>query len=413
MTVLLFVAVFAAIGVLLYLPFFIWFRRRPPQAGGPLSARVSCTPAGWLLLAAQLAAMFAGIALRGSGDGSPFSRLFEGDLGLLKGWICIVVAFSALGSLLRGAGIVLQRPPAASQAAPGPDGAFVPAAPAQPRRWKVATLRGIPIFVQRSYLYGGLFIALIAQAGPAGIAGYCIAYAALFGLHEAGHVVAARAVGLPVHGVDLSAIGGVCVMQVPRRVRDAWIVYSAGLLVQAALLVATWAVATLSGPAQSPFGIAVAATFTWVNALIFLLNLVPGRTSLGIPTDGAVLWGLALHRFRGAAHPLEAQLAASPLFDPATSLLDNADLRPAGFRHGIEVFNDDTTPMEFVVDMLHRHAGLDIPAATDAMLTIHQRGGMLLPLPDRAAADAVAAAISGDARAQGRRLVCRAVSTSE
>ncbi len=81
-------------------------------------------------------------------------------------------------------------------------------------------------------------------------------------------------------------------------------------------------------------------------------------------------------------------------------------MRPDGFACGIEMLIDDTTPMEFVVEMLHAHAGLDLDAAAAAMLQIHQRGGLLLPLPDRARADAVAC----DAQARGQRLVCRAVS---
>jgi len=413
--ILLFIAVFAVMGGVLYLPFYLWFRRRPPRAGGALSARISFTPAGWLLLVTQLAAMFAGLAFRAGRSDGAFASFFEGNVGLLKWWVCIVLAFGALGRLLRAAGVALERPAAAegATASPGEPGTTATVAPTVVQGYKVATIGGIPILVERSYLFGGLFIALIAPAGAAGIAGYCLAYAALFALHEFGHVVAARALGLRVHAVNLSAIGGACVVQLPRRPRDAWIVYSAGLAVQVALLMATLAAVALSGAPATPFGVAVVAVFTWVNVLTFAINLVPGRTSLGPQTDGAVLWALARHRWRGAPHPLAEQMAASPVFDPATRLLDIEGFAPEGFRHGIEILNDDTTPMEFVVDMLERHAGLDAQAAAQAMLAIHQRGGLLLSLPDRAAADAVAAAILRETRAQGRQLACRAVSASE
>jgi ATP-dependent Clp protease adapter protein ClpS len=409
MTILLFIALFAVIGAVLYLPFFLWFRRRPPRASGAYSTPIHYTPAGWLFVVAQLATLFAGLAFHDRRSSSAIASLFEGDAGLLKWWACNFVGFTALGRLLRGAGVALERP-AVAEGAISTDAA---AAPIAVKSYRIATIRGIPILVQRSYLFGGLFFALIAQAGPAGIAGYCLAYAALFALHESGHVVAARALGLRVHAVNLSAIGGACVVQLPRRPRDAWIVYSAGFAVQVALWVATAAVVALSGPPAAPFGIAVVTTFTWINVLVFAINLVPGSTSLGPRTDGAALWQLAMHQWRGAPHPLAGQIAASPVFDPATGLLDIEGFAPAGFRHGIEILNDDTTPMAFVVDMLHRHAGLDTQAAADAMLAIHQRGGLLLPLQDRAAADAVAAAILREARAQRRQLVCRAVSASE
>ena len=144
-----------------------------------------------------------------------------------------------------------------------------------------------------------------------------------------------------------------------------------------------------------------------------MINLLPGQTSRGLPTDGRVLISLFRHRFMGGPHPLAAQLAATPVFDPATSLLAMPELRPEGFVTGIEMLNDDSTPMEFVLAMLQTHVGLDRDAAIAAMLQIHTRGGMLLPLADRARADAVAYAIARDARAKGHRLVCRAVSADD
>jgi ATP-dependent Clp protease adapter protein ClpS len=60
--------------------------------------------------------------------------------------------------------------------------------------------------------------------------------------------------------------------------------------------------------------------------------------------------------------------------------------------------------------MLERHVGLDRGRAMAAMLRIHQHGGALLPLPSREAAQAAADAIARDARAQGHRLTCGAVS---
>jgi ATP-dependent Clp protease adapter protein ClpS len=414
MTVLLFVAIFAVIGGLLYLPFFLWFRRHRPSEGRTLSARVSYTPAGWLLFGVLLIAMFAGIALRERLVQGTLGSLLQGELGLLKWWVLIFVVFSAVGALLRGAGIELERPEAADTAGATSeeDNKRVRATSVTARRYHVATIGGVPVFVQRSYLYGGFFIGLVAQAGVAGIAGYCVAYALLFALHEAGHVIAARALRLHVYAVELSAIGGSCTMHVPRRPRDVLLVYSAGLVAQILLLGFTLAITALTSPTDSPFGRGVVATFTWINGLIFLINLMPGHTPRGIPTDGTVLWRLLLHRFRGAPHPFAAQLARSPVFEPSTSLLAITELVPEGFSHGVEILNDDTTPMQFVIDMLQRHLGLAPDVAAKAMLDIHRRGGLLLPLASREAADEAAGAIARDTQAQSLRLVCRAVSAN-
>ncbi len=303
-------------------------------------------------------------------------------------------------------GLATERPPEPADAAPTEK----PAATAPASRGLVlGRPGGLQIVLQRSFLVGGLFLALIAGSGIEGALGYCVAYAALFAFHETGHAVAARALGLRVFAVELSGVGGFCRLQVPRSARDTWLVYSAGLMAQGLLLALTLATVAVAGPPASRFGAAVVTTFTWVNLLIFLVNLIPGRTQSGLLTDGSVLWGLVRHVTRGAPHPLAAQHAASPVFDPATPLLTIPGLRTDGFVSGIEMLNDDSTPAEFIVEMLHAHAGLGIQAAAAAMLQIHRRGGLLLPLPDRAHADAVADAIARDTQARGYRLVCRAV----
>ena len=405
MVLLGFLVFFAIGGALLYLPFFLWFRYRRPKHGR-YAQKVVFTPTGWAILAAQLVAMFGGIVVADQHPDSAFATLVHGNTGALKWWVCITIVFSAINLLVKQVGLATERSPAPDDPAP----AARPAAAAAPARALVlGRAGGLQIVLQRSFLVGGLFLALIAGSSIEGAIGYCVAYAALFAFHETGHAVAARALGLRVFAVELSGVGGFCRLQVPRSARDTWLVYSAGLMAQGLLLALTLATVAVAGPPTSRFGTAVVTTFTWVNLLVFLVNLVPGRTRSGLLTDGSVLWGLVRHVTRGSPHPLAAQHAASPLFDPATPLLAIPGLRPDGFASGIEMLNDDSTPMEFVIEMLHSHAGLDPEAAAAAMLQIHRRGGMLLPLPDRARAEAVADAIARDAQAREHRLVCRAV----
>ena len=395
---------------LMCLPFFVWTRRRQPR-GGPYNAPLTYTRTGWLLLVIQVLAMFSGLFVRELQPQSTLGAWLHDDRSLLKWYAGVVVLSAALDLLARRAGLVLRR-----SSAPGD--ASIPAAnPAQPAEraqgFRLATIAGVPVFVRRSFFLAGALLALIAGAGLPGIAGYCLAYAVLFALHECGHAAVAHALGLRVYSVELSAVGGFCRLQMTRRPRDTWLVYSAGLAAQILLLLLTLAGVAIFGHAHAPFAVAVVTTFTWVNMMVFLINLLPGRTLSGLQTDGSILWGLYRHVARNEAHPLAAQHAASPLFDPSTRLLTIAGLRPEGFRSGLEMLNDDTTPLEFVVAMLQAHAGLDEAAASAVAMQIHTRGGVLLPLADRAHADAVADAIARDARAQGHHLVCRAVSADD
>ena len=68
---------------------------------------------------------------------------------------------------------------------------------------------------------------------------------------------------------------------------------------------------------------------------------------------------------------------SSVIFPPQTSLLALPGFVPSGFKCGLEILNDDRTPMEFVVSVLGDHIGFDRKAAIRTMLTIHSQGGAL------------------------------------
>jgi hypothetical protein len=77
---------------------------------------------------------------------------------------------------------------------------------------------------------------------------------------------------------------------------------------------------------------------------------------------------------------------ASQVLPPDTALTAIPRFVPPGFTQGIEILNDNTTPMEFVVTVLSAHVGLSRQEATHTMLAIHQCGGALIPTPSRAEA---------------------------
>ncbi len=100
----------------------------------------------------------------------------------------------------------------------------------------------------------------------------------------------------------------------------------------------------------------------------------------------------------------------SQVFPPETSLLTIPKFVPPGFVSGIEILNDNTTPMEFVVSILRAHLGLTEKDAMRTMLAIHEQGGVLLAMPSLVEARRIAEAVSVEAAKHNHSLICRAVS---
>jgi ATP-dependent Clp protease adapter protein ClpS len=99
----------------------------------------------------------------------------------------------------------------------------------------------------------------------------------------------------------------------------------------------------------------------------------------------------------------------SPVLPSDTSLISIPDFVPPGFIQGIEILNDDITPMEFVVGILRSYLGLSHEDATQMMLAIHTRGGAMLPTPSLAEAERIAAQLTAEAKRHSYPLVCRPI----
>jgi ATP-dependent Clp protease adapter protein ClpS len=99
----------------------------------------------------------------------------------------------------------------------------------------------------------------------------------------------------------------------------------------------------------------------------------------------------------------------SVIFPPETSLLQQPGFLPADFVCGLEILNDNTTRMEFVVESLIEFVGLRRTEAIRTMLDIHYRGGVLLPTASLNDAQRIAAEIARSADEVNAHLVCRAV----
>ena len=405
MLILGFVLVSALIGCLLYLPFFLWFRRRRRLGIGLHARSVNLTTWGKAFSAVQIFAMLAGFAAATTATHSVLGRLAGGPAGPWRWFLMVMITFNVAAMVARRVGVVLDR------TEPIPAGTPLHVPRAREPRWRLRarTRAGVSITVHPSFAITGVAIALVAASGAEESFGCWIACLAIYALHEIGHAMAARRRGLKVFSIDLSMSGGACRTQLTRSVGDTGWVFAAGLLVQLALMGGTLLATAVTGIPQTPLLHGLFLGFTVANAVIMAINLIPGHTEQGLKTDGAVLWELWRHARAGAPHPLAQLHAATPMFARETCLLDVAGMVPPGFVAGVEILNDDATPMEFVVEMLHQHVGLMREAAVDRALAIHLKGGVLLPIADAGRARAVASAISQATRAAGHPLVCRAV----
>lgn len=142
------------------------------------------------------------------------------------------------------------------------------------------------------------------------------------------------------------------------------------------------------------------------------MGMIPVRT--GTQTNGSLMVRIFdLDDVDAAREEWRNRLPTSPVLPPDTSLVLNPDFVPSGFTHGIEILNDNTTPMKFVVGILSAHLGLSLKDSTDTMLTIHTRGGALIPTPSSADAQRIAGQMSAAAAESGYPLICRATSVGE
>ena len=95
------------------------------------------------------------------------------------------------------------------------------------------------------------------------------------------------------------------------------------------------------------------------------------------------------------------------------SLLESEGFTPDNFEFGIEIYNDNTTPMEFVVSTLIDNLKIKKNKAIELMLTIHTKGGVIVQLESIEEAKKIAKFITSEAQKQNHTLVCRAISAQQ
>lgn len=95
------------------------------------------------------------------------------------------------------------------------------------------------------------------------------------------------------------------------------------------------------------------------------------------------------------------------------SLIAREGFVPSDFRYGIEIYNDNTTPMEFVVNTLENNLNIKKNKAIEIVLSIHTKGGVVIPYNSFKQAKDIANSITTDAQNNNYTLVCRAVSAQQ
>jgi len=89
-----------------------------------------------------------------------------------------------------------------------------------------------------------------------------------------------------------------------------------------------------------------------------------------------------------------------------TSLIYSGNEKPS-FNYGVEILNDDITPMAFAIDILKSIVGLNENNAVTATLRIHALGKVIIMLPNQTEATSAANKIDAQAKHNNYPLACK------
>lgn len=166
------------------------------------------------------------------------------------------------------------------------------------KRWRIGTLLGFPVEINLTFLLL-LGVVLMWFGGLAGLIVVALAFSSVL-LHELGHAVVARRLGVRVSGIELHFFGGAAKMiESPRSANDEIAIAAAGPAVSLilaglglglGLLVGSWFVAMIG----------------WINLTIALFNLVPA-----LPMDGGRILRAWLTRRMDFVRATDASVAVA------------------------------------------------------------------------------------------------------
>ena len=151
------------------------------------------------------------------------------------------------------------------------------------KRFRLGSLLGFPIEVNVSFLLLLAFV-LLWMGGLAGLVVVGLAFASVL-LHELGHAIVARQLGVRVSGIELHFFGGAAKMvDQPRTANHEVAIAAAGPAVSLVLGGLGLGLGALTGSAWI-------ALIGWINLIVAAFNLMPA-----LPMDGGRIFRALLTR---------------------------------------------------------------------------------------------------------------------
>jgi len=96
-----------------------------------------------------------------------------------------------------------------------------------------------------------------------------------------------------------------------------------------------------------------------------------------------------------------------------TNVISKEGIISSNFICGIEIFNDNSTPAEFVVSILVDRFGMKKSDATTAMLICHSNESVLIELDTNENAEEIVQLVNADAQNHSYPLVCKVVTAQQ
>lgn len=149
------------------------------------------------------------------------------------------------------------------------------------KSWRLGSLLGFPVDLNVSFLIL-LGVVFLAFGGMAGVVIVSLAFGSVL-LHELGHALVARRLGVRVTSIELGFLGGAAKMiDLPRTPRHEIAIAAAGPAVSLAL-------AAVGLGLGSVLHLHLLATIGWINLVLAAFNLIPA-----LPMDGGRILRAAL-----------------------------------------------------------------------------------------------------------------------
>jgi Zn-dependent protease len=173
------------------------------------------------------------------------------------------------------------------------------------KTWRLGRVFGFPVEINLSFLLL-LAVVFVAYGGLAGVLVVGLAFGSVL-LHELGHALVARRLGVHVSGIELSFFGGAAKMvQMPRKADHEIAIAAAGP-----------AVSLMLGGAGLGLGLLLHATpfgpffgmIGWINLVLAGFNLIPA-----LPMDGGRILRALLARKMDYVRATDVAVSVSRVF---------------------------------------------------------------------------------------------------